>query len=60
MHETVPVKNLFQILIACIAGNKPVPVSAYDLTHPTRLAIQAKQKAIEKQPCVRRNTLYGL
>lgn len=45
VYETVPVNSLFQILINCIACNKPLPMSAYELTHPTRLAIKAKQKA---------------
>lgn len=49
VHETVNIKSLLQILIECIAGNKPLPVSPYELTRPTRLAIQAKQKAEARQ-----------
>lgn len=43
VYQPEPCRNLFGILLDCLDGNKPLPISAYDLTHPTRVAIQAKK-----------------
>ena len=46
VYESKEQKSLFEILIDCISLDKPLPVSPYDLTHPTRMAILAKQSAM--------------